>query len=131
MTSEQARGYRILVVEDNVGSAQILARLIAMLGEHEVWTAHNGPSALEAAKAHQPDLILLDIGLPILDGYEVARRLRAQPDFSGTMLVAMTGYGSEEDQRRAQEAGFDEHMVKPPSADDLRRLLADPRLARR
>lgn len=122
-------GRRILVVDDNVGTATILARLLKKLGEHEIRTAHDGAAALEAARIHQPELILLDIGLPRMNGYEVARRLRQQPEFRRTLLVALTGYGTEDDRTRAQEAGFDRHLTKPPSMADLRQILADPRLA--
>ena len=102
----------MLVVDDNVDAAESLAMLLRMSG-HEVRTAYTGPTALEAAAAHPPDVVLLDIGLPGMDGYEVARRLRQDPRLEGVRLVAMTGYGDEADRRLAQEAGFDQHLVKP------------------
>jgi CheY-like chemotaxis protein len=120
---------RILVVDDNVGSAQILSRLLAKLGDHQVWTAYDGPTTLETAKACHPELVLLDIGLPHISGYEVAQKLREQPESNSALLVAVTGYGTEDDVRRAREAGFDRHLTKPASVDDLRQLLADPMLS--
>jgi signal transduction histidine kinase/DNA-binding response OmpR family regulator len=117
---------RILVVDDNVDAAKILARLLAMEG-HEVAVAHDGTAALEIAHDHRPDVILLDIGLPGMDGYEVARRLRQNPAFDPTLLIALTGYGHAEDRQRALETGFDEHLVKPVSPEDLSSLLAHHR----
>lgn len=114
---------RILVVDDNVAAATLLVRLLSKLGRYKTETAHDGEAAIAAAKSRQPDLILLDIGLPKLDGYEVARQLRALPEFKATFLVALTGYGSEGDQRRSADAGFDEHVVKPPSLETLQHVL--------
>ena len=82
---------RILVVEDNVGTARILARLLSKLGSHEIQVAYDGVSALEAAEVQHPEIILFDIGLPGMNGYEVAKRLRQQPEFRKTLLVALTG----------------------------------------
>ena len=123
-------GRRILLVEDNVGTAKVLSRLLAKLGSHDIHMVHDGLSALEAAKAYRPDLILLDIGLPRMNGYEVAWRLRQQPEFDDTLIVALTGYGTEEDRRRSAEAGFDRHLVKPPSLESLREVLAHPKPAK-
>jgi PAS domain S-box-containing protein len=119
---------RILVVEDNVGTAKVLSRLLAKLGSHEIHMVHDGLSALEAAKQYRPEIVLLDIGLPRMNGYEVAQRLRQQPEFQETVLVALTGYGTDEDRRRSTEVGFDRHLVKPPSLEHLRQVLAHPRL---
>jgi PAS domain S-box-containing protein len=131
-TSEEtpvvAKGRRILVVEDNVGTAKILSRLLAKLGNHEVHVVHDGVTALNAAAKHHPEIVLLDIGLPRMNGYEVARRLRQQPDFQDTLLIALTGYETEEDRRRAVAAGFDQRIVKPASIDHLRQVLAHPKL---
>lgn len=124
-----AGGRRILIVEDNVGTAKVLSRLLAKLGPHDVHIVHDGLSALEAAKEHRPELVLLDIGLPRLNGYEVAKSLRQRPEFQETVLVALTGYGTEEDRRRSAAAGFDRHLVKPPSLEHLRQVLAHPRLS--
>lgn len=113
---------RILVVDDNVDAAKMLAMLLEMWG-HQVWVAHDGQEALEVAMSYRPAVVLLDIGLPRMDGYELARRLRQQVGLSEAMLVALTGYGHEEARRRSQEAGFDHHLVKPIGSGDLRRLL--------
>jgi CheY-like chemotaxis protein/anti-sigma regulatory factor (Ser/Thr protein kinase) len=113
---------RVLVVDDNVDSAEILAKLLRHSG-HDVRTAYTGPTALEAAAAHPPDVVLLDIGLPELNGYEVARRLRQQPRLEGVRLVAMTGYGQESDLQLTREAGFDSHLLKPVDFLKVRELL--------
>ena len=118
-----ARGLKILIVEDNVDSAEMMS-LVLELGGHEVRTAHDGPEALEAALRFQPQAVLCDIGLPGMNGYEVAARLREQPAFERTPLIALTGYGQEEARRRAKEAGFDYHLVKPVAPDALSALLS-------
>lgn len=115
---------RILVVDDNVDSARTMALLLMRLWKQEVQVAHDGPAALEAARAFRPEVILLDIGLPGLSGYEVAERLRRQPEFAGTLLVAMTGWGQDDDRLKSEEAGFDRHLVKPVDPDALRELLS-------
>ncbi len=119
-----ASAVRILVVDDNVPAANMLSLLLKKLGDHEVFLAHDGVAALAAAKQHLPDLILLDIGLPKLDGLEVARRLRHHPESNHVFVVALTGYGTDEDRRKSLDAGFDEHLVKPPGVDALQKLLA-------
>ena len=106
-------GRRILVVDDNIAVAKMQAMLLATLGAHTIDTAHDGPTALELAANFQPDIILLDIGLPRMSGYDVAKRLREQPQFERTVLVALTGYGTDDDAQRARDAGFHEHLVKP------------------
>jgi signal transduction histidine kinase/ActR/RegA family two-component response regulator len=116
---------RILVVEDNKDTARSLAGVLRLWG-HEVCIAYDGHAALEAARAFQPEVVFLDIGLPQnMDGYEVALRLREQPEMEKACIVAVTGFGQPEDQRRAMKAGFDAHLTKPVPADDLRRLLAE------
>ena len=125
----QSRNLRVLVVEDMVGSARVFAKMLSRFWGHTVEVAHDGASALDAARSFHPELILLDIGLPGMNGYEVARRLRQQPEFSGTLLVALTGYGQEGDLRRSAEAGFDEHVTKPPSVQMLERLFMHPKLS--
>ncbi len=115
---------RILVVDDSHDAAKSLAMLLRLSG-HEVHTAHDGLEAVEAAARLQPDVILLDIGLPCLDGYEAARRIREQERDKGLVLVALTGWGQEEDRRRSEEAGFDAHMVKPVDLDALSNLLVE------
>ncbi len=116
---------RILVVDDNVDAAESLRMLLSLEG-HEIWLAHDGPAALRAAQDMQPDVVLLDIGLPRMDGYEVARRLRQLPEMERLLLVALTGYGQDDDRRRSHEAGFNAHLVKPVDLDGLRTALAHP-----
>jgi two-component system CheB/CheR fusion protein len=113
---------RILVVDDNVDAAESLAILLR-LGGHETRTAHDGPSALEAAGEFLPEVVLLDLGLPGMDGYEVAKRLRQRPETERALLVAVTGYGQEEYRKRAREGGFDHHLVKPVHLSQLEELL--------
>jgi CheY-like chemotaxis protein len=113
----------VLVVEDNVYAAKSFATLLRLDG-HDVQVAHEGPEALRMAETFRPDVILLDIGLPGIDGYEVAQRLRANPEFKETQFIAMTGYGQPEDRRRSREAGIDHHLVKPVKIDFVRALLA-------
>lgn len=113
---------RVLVVDDNVDAALTLCDLLELWGyEHSV--AHDGSAALETAQRFRPHIILLDIGLPVMDGYEVARRLRADPDLQGLKLFALTGYGQEQDRRRAIAAGFDHHLTKPVDPEVLETLL--------
>ena len=109
---------RILVVDDNRDAAASLAMLLELDG-HAVVTAHDGRSALDAADSHRPDVTLLDLGLPLVDGYEVCRRLRQQPWGRAMILLALTGWGHEEDRARTRDAGFDGHLVKPVDYTDL------------
>jgi PAS domain S-box-containing protein len=120
---------RILVVDDNRDAAESLMDFLADVG-HSVFAAYDGPSGLEAAQAQNPDVVLLDLGLPKLDGYSVARELR-RAHGSAMMLIALTGYGQEEDRRRTREAGFDHHFVKPICLDKLCELLASEASASR
>ncbi len=113
---------RILVADDNSDALESLATLLE-IGGHEVFSAANGALALESAERHRPDVALLDIGMPKLDGYEVARRIRAQPWGHRITLVALTGWGQDSDRRRSGEAGFDSHLVKPLDLDHLTELL--------
>jgi two-component system CheB/CheR fusion protein len=121
--SAPSRRRRVLVVDDNSDLAQSQARLLQLLG-HEVRVANDGPSAVVAAEAFVPDLALVDIGLPGINGYDVARRIREHPDLRHVVLVAQTGWGREEDRRRSREAGFDHHVVKPLELGVLKGLLA-------
>jgi len=114
---------RILVADDNADALETLATVLE-LGGHEVFSAANGSLALESAERHLPEVALLDIGMPLLDGYEVARRIRAQAWGKRITLVALTGWGQDTDRRRSQEAGFDSHLVKPLDLDKLTQLLA-------
>ena len=113
---------KVLIVDDNVDQAVSLAELLEIWGQ-QVRVAHDGAAGLEAARQFQPDLILLDIGLPGIDGYEVARRLRQDPETREMTLVALTGYGQDEDRSQAYAVGFDQHLVKPVAPDILRELL--------
>jgi PAS domain S-box-containing protein len=117
-------GLQILVVDDNGDSADSLALLLSLAG-HETHVARDGPQALVRAEALRPDAILLDLGLPGLSGYEVCRRLRAEPWAQTTPIVAITGWGQDDDRQRAKEAGFDGHLVKPIALDELSALLGD------
>jgi CheY-like chemotaxis protein len=112
----------VLVVDDNVDAAETLAAVLEMTGRR-TRTVHEGRGVLEAAREFGPDIVLLDIGLPGMSGYEVARQLRADPRFSRTLLLAVTGWGSAEDRRRSHEAGFDEHLTKPVDLAELEPLL--------
>ena len=118
-----ARGLKVLVVEDNIDAAESLATLLR-LWNHEVTVVHDGRSALDAARDQHPEVVLLDIGLPGLDGYQVARHLREDVGLDHALLVAMTGYGQPEDRRRSHEAGIHHHFVKPVEPMVLRNLLA-------
>jgi PAS domain S-box-containing protein len=118
-----ARPLRLLVVDDNVDTAESLAMLLRTAG-HDARMAHDGPQALEAALDYRPNVVLLDIGLPGLDGFEVAKRIRKQPVLQNVVLVAMTGYGQETDRQRSQEAGFDHHLVKPARFEQVEKILA-------
>ncbi|HEY7312421.1 MAG TPA: PAS domain-containing protein [Gemmataceae bacterium] len=119
---------RVLVVDDNVSAADSIALLLQLAG-HEVRVAYDGPTALLITQAFRPRVVLLDIGMPGMDGYEVARRLRQQPRLQPLLLVALTGWGHDEDKRRSKEAGFDYHLVKPTKPEAVRQLLADPKLS--
>jgi CheY-like chemotaxis protein len=113
---------RVLVVDDNVDAAITLRDLLDALG-HESAIAHDGVAALELADSFRPTVAVLDIGLPVMDGYELARRLREQLGPEKLRLIAVTGYGQDADRARATEAGFDHHLIKPIAFDALRPLL--------
>jgi CheY-like chemotaxis protein len=116
---------RVLIADDNVDSATVLAILLRASG-HEVHTVHDGIAALEASESFRPDLVILDIGMPKLNGYDVARQIRSRRD-SDMMLVAVTGWGQEQDKRRSREAGFDHHLTKPVDLVALEKILAEMR----
>jgi PAS domain S-box-containing protein len=117
-----AIGRRVLVVDDNLDGAESLSHMLGLLG-HVTEMVHDGPAALDAVGGFRPEIVLLDIGLPGMDGYEVAHRLRAEPGTAEVILVALTGWGSGDDRRRTREAGFDHHLTKPVAPDELRRVL--------
>jgi CheY-like chemotaxis protein/two-component sensor histidine kinase len=122
-------GHRLLVVDDNRDAAISLSMLLRLQG-HEVRVAHNGPTALEVAKAFQPHVIFLDIGMPGMDGYEVARTVRKTPGIEKTVLAALTGWGQQEDRVRTADAGFNHHLVKPPDPKLIEKLLNDLKAAK-
>jgi len=109
-------------VEDNRDTADSLKMLLELLG-HEIRVAYTGPEGVQAATEWIPDAVLCDIGLPGLDGYGVARELRLNPATARTRLVALTGYGSDDDRRRSQQAGFDHHLTKPADPQALLRVI--------
>jgi CheY-like chemotaxis protein len=113
---------RVLVADDNRDAVRILSMLLRTLGQ-EVHSAYDGEEALERAAALRPDMVLLDIGMPRLSGYEVARRIRAEAWGKDTLLVALTGWGQDQDRRRSAESGFDRHLIKPITAQALQDLL--------
>jgi len=115
--------FRILVVDDNADSALSLALILSMMG-HDTRTAHDGEAALITAEAFRPQVVLLDIGLPKLNGYEVAQRIRQQVWGVAMFLIAVTGWGQDEDRQRAEDAGMNLHMVKPMDPAALERVLA-------
>jgi CheY-like chemotaxis protein len=110
------------VVDDNADAALTLAEGVALDG-HDVRVAHDGASAVEQALAFSPEVVLLDIGLPGMDGYEVVRRLRELPEARSALIVALTGFGQQSDRQRALAAGFDDHLVKPVELDTVTAVL--------
>jgi CheY-like chemotaxis protein len=114
---------RVLIVEDNLDAAEMLDLAVSSLG-HVTRLAHDGATAVALAKRFAPDAIFLDIGLPVMNGYMVARTLRALPEFSHVYIAAITGWGQEEDRRKARDAGFDSHFTKPLSPAVLEDVLA-------
>ena len=121
-------GLRIMLVDDNIDAAVSLSLLLEAAGDHLVSTYYDAASALEWAAFERPDAFILDIGLPDMNGYELARRLRAMPQFADTMLIALTGYGQLQDKTRAREAGFDLHIAKPAEPDEILAALARVRV---
>ena len=119
----RVRRLKVLVVDDNADLVEMLGAVIECAG-HEVRTALDGPSAIAAAVASRPDVVLLDLGMPGMGGIEVARELRRRPELAGVRLVALTGWGQADDRRRTEEAGFDHHLTKPTDPQQLERLLA-------
>ena len=115
---------RILIVDDHAIAADGLGRLLTLLCGQDVRVVYDGPTALDMAGLFQPEVVFLDLGMTVMDGYEVAMRLRERPECAGALIVAVTGWGQEEDRLRSREVGIDLHLVKPVSADTLRTLLA-------
>ena len=121
---------RILIVDDNIDSADSLAMLFEITG-NKTYTAHDGVEAVEAIEKYRPEVVLLDIGLPRLDGHEVCRRVRAQTWGREIVMIALTGWGQEEDRRKSEEAGFNGHLVKPVDYDRLLELVRSSTEAQR
>ena len=119
------RALRVLVIDDNIDMTRGLARLLKLLN-HEVWTAYDGKTGLEAARTHRPDVLLLDIGLPGMDGFQVAEQLRREVFGKDIVLIALTGYGRDEERQRAISAGFDHFVTKPVDYATLETLMAGP-----
>jgi len=113
---------RLMVIDDNKDAAESMSMLFELWG-HQVLCAYDGRAALEAAAKYRPEAVFLDIGLPGMDGYEVAERLRELPESARAVLVAITGYGQDEDRRRSREVGIDHHLVKPVAPETLHNLL--------
>ena len=117
------KGLRVLVVDDNHDAAEVLSMLLESIGVN-VQTVNSGPAALAALPGYQPNVILMDIGMPGMNGYEVARRIREQPQYNDIKMVALTGWGQEEDRRQSEDAGFDHHLTKPVDFKLLKELIA-------
>jgi CheY-like chemotaxis protein len=118
MNTSFRKNYKVLLIEDNDDAREIMAALLQSYG-HEVLQASNGTDGLQMVKDYQPDITMVDIGLPGIDGHEVARRIRADASVSDMPLIALTGYGMEHDRQRAIDAGFNLHLVKPASTSEL------------
>lgn len=119
-------GRRVLIIEDDEDGAITLSDLLGLFG-HETHVARDGPEGLLEAHRLRPDVILCDLGLPQLDGYEVARHVSASPDLQGTILIALSGHAMAEDVARARAAGFHHHLAKPPDPNELLRLVGESR----
>jgi CheY-like chemotaxis protein len=116
-------GLRILVVDDNVDAAESLAMLLS-LGSHDTRVAHSGSEALAAVEDFWPEVVFLDIGMPVMNGYEVARELRKRTELRETVLIALTGWGRDDDVKLSRDAGFNEHLMKPVDFDAIETLLS-------
>jgi len=117
---------RVLVVDDNIDNAEIMAAVLRESG-HEVYVAHDGRSAVAEARRLRPEFLFLDLGLPGLDGFQVAETLRREPGLEAMRIIAVTAYGQESDRRRAREAGFDQHLVKPVDMAFVESMLGGAR----
>ena len=119
------KGRRVLIVDDNADAADLLATLLGRAG-HVTAVAYNPLTALDVAASFGPEIAVLDIGLPVMDGYELAERLRALPATAGCRMIALTGYGQPHDHARSEQAGFDTHLVKPIDLKKLVALIGEP-----
>ena len=118
-----AHALRVLVIDDNPDVARSIARLLAIVG-HDVRVAQDGESGLSVAREFAPDAMLLDIGLPVVDGLQVARRIRQEPGLRNVLLIALTGYGQDADRQATKDAGFDHHLSKPVDFKTIESILA-------
>lgn len=118
-------GKHVLIVDDNVNAAKTMGWIMELTFGHVTQMAHDGPSAIALAKTFEPVLIFLDIGLPGMNGYEVCQAMRKEPLLKDTKIVALTGWGQAEHLLRSKEAGFDRHLVKPVSIDEIKQLMVD------
>jgi CheY-like chemotaxis protein len=114
---------RVLIIEDHVDSAESLHEALR-LRQHQVMVAYSGPDGLRKARVFKPEVVFCDIGLPGMDGYEVARAMRADPELRSVYLVALTGYAQPQDREKSREAGFDQHLAKPPRVEAIEEALA-------
>jgi len=121
-TSENLNGYRILVIDDNENCAKIMMWTMEIFG-HTVEMATDGPTAIELAKSFRPNVVLLDIGLPEMNGYEICQAMKKEPALQNTVFIAQTGWGQQEHRERTKEAGFDHHLVKPVDMKALTNIL--------
>ena len=115
---------RVLIADDNIDAAEMLATFVQMKGA-TAYIARDGAQAVQLAAEVRPELILLDIGMPVVDGYEACRRLRADPRSAGAFIVAVTGWGQDQDKARAKQSGFDAHLTKPADLDVVEKMLAN------
>ncbi len=122
-----SRQLKVLLIEDNKDAAKTLGLLLSRYG-HQVKMAYAAPQGIDIAQEWLPDVVVCDLGLPGMDGYQVAQKLRSTPATSATRLLALSGHGFEDDRRRSQAAGFDLHLTKPADPEELQRLLAVPKL---
>jgi CheY-like chemotaxis protein len=122
--ADNKRTHRVLIVDDGIDAAVSLS-LLLQLGGHTTALAHDGVAAIKAAVEFKPDIVLLDLGLPGMDGYEVARAMRRQPELGNPLLVAVTGWDAPEDRLRAKQAGFDEYLTKPVDISTIELLLTN------
>jgi len=125
MSAKISKGRRVLVVDDNVGAARLLSIFVKALG-HEVQTASNGQEAVERGRVFEPEIVIMDIGMPVMDGYQAARMIRSEAWGKGITLIALTGWGQDDDKQKAWDAGFDRHLVKPVEPDTILAELTVP-----
>src|ERR1700710_1115872 len=122
-STEPGQPRRVLLVDDSVDAAEAMSMLLETLG-HDVRTLHDGPSALAAIDGFAPEVVILDIGLPGMDGFELAREMRLRPATKSALMIALTGYGGEGDRQKSRDAGFDFHLVKPVSFTAIEDVIA-------